>query len=258
MRSRAEILIVGLALASGCGFADGDPWGRVDLSLVVGLRPPASRLDGARLKTANDFRIAIDTVTLEVSAVALTSAGGAGGAFDPADPPPGYALCHNGHCHSDDGRLVAYEDIAAELGGGATVTTVVVASGDGVSVGLGQEREVALACERGCEVDEPATIDRARITIAAWTVRGTAFDALTGDAARLPAGGLAFELEGATPIVWTLSGLGVAFGPGEELERAVALEVEVPPGLFDGVAWDTMSSDEASAAVAKALVEEGE
>ena len=48
--------------------------------------------------------------------------------FDPADPPPGYSLCHNGHTPTP--KLVDYEDIAAELAaasgqGGVTITQAV-------------------------------------------------------------------------------------------------------------------------------------
>ncbi|MCC6621013.1 MAG: hypothetical protein IT385_07145 [Deltaproteobacteria bacterium] len=254
MRSRAEIAVAAAwAFTSGCGFGDGDPWGRVELGLTIELAPDASRLDGARLKTSNDFRIALDELRLEVAEVALTSEGGAGAAFDPAAPPAGYSLCHNGHCHSDDGRLVAYEDIAAELGGGTGATTVVVAIGAGASLVLGDARDVTLACSNGCDVSAPGVIDRARVTVASWRARGTVFDALTGEAARLPAEGLPFEIGGATPFVWTVTELHLAFGPGEELERALGLDVEVPAALFDGVAWGAMSADEAAAVIAEAL-----
>ena len=42
------------------------------------------------------------------------SAGAIGTAFDPARPPAGFTLCHNGHCHATDGRLVPYEQVPME------------------------------------------------------------------------------------------------------------------------------------------------
>ncbi|RAL25332.1 hypothetical protein DL240_03735 [Lujinxingia litoralis] len=93
-----------------CAFTDGSPWGRVLATLE--LSPPS----GATLS-----EVGISSVRLirEVD-------GQAGSAdFDPANPPPGYSLCHNGHCHSDDGRLVDYASIASESGGGSQVVSAV-------------------------------------------------------------------------------------------------------------------------------------
>ena len=241
------------ALAGGCGFDDGRAWGEVELTLTVALTPPASRLDGARLKTANDYRIAIDAFELEVEAVALV--GGVEGAtgFDPADPPAGYSLCHNGHCHAADGRLVAYEDIASEVGGvdgGGGGGTVVSASGSDSELAAGEVVPVTLTCIAGCEVAEPTRVVSATITVAAWTVRGTAYDART-DAARLPAEGIAFELTGAE-VDWS-GPASLAFGPGEPYARALPLAVTLPVDLFDGVEWDTMNDAARSAAIGAAL-----
>ena len=44
----------------------------------------------------------------------------------PGKPPPGYTLCHNGHCHHPSGRLVPYAEIEAELAGGGVGTAAVV------------------------------------------------------------------------------------------------------------------------------------
>lgn len=252
-RSLVELAgATGVALVlSGCGFTDGDAWGEVDLGLDVSFAVPAERLDGGRLKTNNDFRVALEPVALTIGAVELVGGASAAAAFDPADPPEGYSLCHNGHCHADDGRLVPYEDIAAELGatsGGAVVT----ATGAEVDVALGASAAVPLTCAAGCAVAEPTRVSTARVTASGWRLFGVVTDARTGDAARLPAEGRAFEVAGEGEVIWT-GAARAAFGPGEELEATVDLELALPATLFDGIAWDTASDDTIAAGIAQAL-----
>ncbi len=62
----------------------------------------------------------IDTITYRLASESLLSA------FDPQNPPPQYSLCHNGHCHHDDGHLVDYEDIVLEQAESATVQSIVL------------------------------------------------------------------------------------------------------------------------------------
>ena len=113
---RLVLSVVALG-ASSCAFDDGDPWARASFELSLGFEPGAARLDDeGRLVTPGDWAIALETPIAHVDSVTLTMAGEAGTlSFDPAEPPPGYSLCHNGHCHADDGRLVDYEDIELEL-----------------------------------------------------------------------------------------------------------------------------------------------
>src|SRR5688572_29228398 len=111
------------AVGSGEGFATLEPTARVGYTLL-----PAREAGGGFQKLDTDYQAAVTAAHLDASDIALQAAGSggaAGGSFDPGNPPPGYGLCHGGHCHRDDGALVAYEDIAAELaGGGAGPQTV--------------------------------------------------------------------------------------------------------------------------------------
>jgi len=109
-----------LALLGGCAFEDGDPWGVADLSLDVMFAPSADRLSSdGWLRTSADYEVRVDTMRLEIDGLTIRIGDDSGQAigFDPANPPAGYSLCHNGHCHAADGRLVPYEEIAAEVGG---------------------------------------------------------------------------------------------------------------------------------------------
>jgi hypothetical protein len=120
-RTRVAVGAVALALAlapmSACAWQNGEPFGAVTVDLTARWTDDASR-GGAWQKLASDFEVQVTAASATFGALALVDVGTAALNFDPADPPPGYSLCHNGHCHNDDGRLVSYEEIAAELAGG--------------------------------------------------------------------------------------------------------------------------------------------
>src|SRR5687768_11583200 len=99
---------------TGCAFGDGRPWGVAELSLTAAF--PA----GDRVETDGGFAIQIDRIAIEVESVHLDQLpeGEEEGGFDPADPPSGFSLCHNGHCHDEDGNLVSYQEVARRSGVG--------------------------------------------------------------------------------------------------------------------------------------------
>jgi hypothetical protein len=110
-----------IAMATpGCVWGPGEPFGEIAVALDAAWVVPADRdLGGGWQKLASDYEIMIDSATWTTTSLLLIETGEAALNFDPANPPPGYTLCHSGHCHADDGRLVPYEEIAAELAGGA-------------------------------------------------------------------------------------------------------------------------------------------
>ncbi len=118
-------------ILAGCTFQPGVSFGTLaDATLDARFQPPASRMDAeGRLKTASGYRIRIDSLKLmpkQLDFQSTTGKAGTGGSFDPADPPAGYSLCHGGHCHRDDGALISYEEIEAELSGGSLKTATVL------------------------------------------------------------------------------------------------------------------------------------
>lgn len=110
-------------LVVGCTFSPGVSFGSLEgATLSAQFAPDTGRLDSEGwFKTSNDMRLRIDSLELQVKQINLeeSSTSGSAGSFDPANPPPGYSLCHNGHCHRDDGALIDYEDIRAEQAGGS-------------------------------------------------------------------------------------------------------------------------------------------
>ncbi len=223
------------ALLAGCLDA-GAPWGIVRTTLAVDLAPDASRLEGDRLVTARDYRLALASVEVEVDAVSIMIRADTA-AFDPSSPPAGYTLCHNGHCHSDDGRLVPYEEIA----GAAETETLMRLGGETVTLALGERAEVPLAgcASEGCEVLEPVALGSVVVALAGLRVTGHAHDGRAES--RLPPEGVPFSFEvGAVEIE---AALDVGFGPEARLGLALDLALALPPSLFDEIDFSAIGAD---------------
>ncbi len=257
------LALMGVVLA-GCGLDEGRPWGEVTLKLEAAFEPGASRVEAGRLKTALDYRVAISSIDVEVASVAMTALVDGAAAFDPGNPPDGYSLCHNGHCHSADGRLVDYEDIAAELAGAGDAPALISVSGGVAELGLGSREVIGLsACDEvACEVTEPSVVGLVAVEVVSLSISGVAYDARTGEAQRLEGAGVEFA------IVWSAEGVagnavrvavegGWRFGPGESLGLDVAATLALPASLLDGVEF--ASGDEATFGlkVAAAVGEDG-
>lgn len=114
-------------LTSSCTFQPGGAFGSLETATFTArFAPSAGRLDEAgQLKTDTGYRVRIDALAvtaddLDFQYTSGTSATGV--TFDPSKPPPGYLICHNGHCDREDGALVPYEEVEAELSGGSLKT----------------------------------------------------------------------------------------------------------------------------------------
>ncbi|MCA9514934.1 MAG: hypothetical protein KC635_08330 [Myxococcales bacterium] len=253
----ALALLAGSAGAGGCAFSDGDPWGRLELDAAARLDRPADRAVDGKLLTAENYLVALDTVELVPGDVTVAQkAEGSAGAFDPADPPEGYTLCHNGHCHATDGRLVPYEEVAAELagGGGSAGPSVTIPVAAGAMVALptsGEAAEIPLGdCPAGCEWAR-GEMDTVSVAVTSLHLRGTVFDQLTGGAARLPSEGVGFDVTIPLDAVAPSASLHAAFGVDEPVGLRVHATVVVPATLFDGI--DFATADTAGSAFVAAL-----
>lgn len=118
MRTAALLLLFsGCALDAGHGFVT-----LSEASLNAAIEPSVARkLPGGSILTDLGYSVLVNTATIGVEHVEIETlfGGESGGTFDPADPPPGYSLCHGGHCHHESGRLVPYAEIQASGGGAA-------------------------------------------------------------------------------------------------------------------------------------------
>jgi len=247
----------------GCGLEEGQSWGEVRIELEAAFEPGASRLEAGRLKTSLDYRVVITAIDVEVATLVLTARADGAVDFDPADPPAGYSLCHNGHCHSDDGRLVDYEDIAAEVAGGGDAPPLVGVTGGRATVGLGTRGAIDLsACgEVACEVLEPSAVGLVAAELVSVSVAGVAYDARTGPGQRLDSAGVVFEIAwsiddvGARPVRLAAEG-GWRFGPGDALGLDLMATIALPASLLDGV--DFAARDDAVVVGAKVAVKVAE
>jgi hypothetical protein len=230
-----------------CTLFPGSPWGEVEASLVVVFDPPASRLtEEGRLKTSSDYELVLERLAVQVDALEVEVAAAQTGptTFDPSRPPPRYSLCHNGHCHHDDGRLVDYADIERELGGGGNAGAVlVIGASEGPPLELaddkGGQAVPLLPCPEGCLL-ERGEIVQVRALLSALEVSVRAFDRRQGEARRLPEEGTVYgaTLAQLVPVIARVSlPLDGSEPPLLELKGALLL----PPTLFDGVDFEALA-----------------
>lgn len=170
------LLLVTLSGGAGCTFARGDFFGEVDLSLAAAFATPADRdAGGGWQKLDTDYQVQLSSLSLDVSTLRLIDFGESALSFDPANPPPGYSLCHNGHCHGDDGGLYTYEEIEETLsgnGGGDQAVLAVPVGAVDVLAGY----DASLECEGACGLPE-SHIRRVHAVVSALDVSGLVRDA---------------------------------------------------------------------------------
>lgn len=240
-RYRSSLIAAMLACcATSCAFDDGKPWGRALFAVSATFEPPAGRLDDGALITSSDFRIDLAEVELTLASVQLgVSSGGTAAAFDPANPPPGYGLCHNGHCHADSGELVDYEDIVVA---GADEAVVTQALQGALSLTTQPVDATLGECDDGCRIPRGA-LTSVRLHATELRLRGVVHDPLDRLDEPLP-----IDLN--VPLDLEISrGVTGAVGPREPGLIELNLALAVPPHLLDGVDFST--SDDLATEVAQ-------
>ena len=227
-----------IVLSCGCAFEDGNPWGRAEFAVVARFAPAASRLDDGRLRTAKDYRVQIDELAVSIASVeAEVATSGDARTFDPADPPPGYSLCHNGHCHADDGSLVDYADIEAERAGGdfvvaQSVDRIVTLNQEPTQVPLGE-------CSDDCHLDR-GELSLVRLRLRELRIAGSVTDVRD----RLPD---TIDLDARVPL--DIAVVAPVSAPINRTEPGVVVldvDFELPPEFLDEVDFSTASVDENS------------
>jgi hypothetical protein len=246
----ARALLFGLVGLVGCTFEDGEPWGSADLALTARFEVPESRrtADGA-LKTANDY--AIEDLRLELGlaafSLAVTEDADAPAGFDPADPPEGFTLCHNGHCHGPGGKLFSYGEVAAAAGGAGTSGSSGVTADVDAPEGVRLETTPTDVPLVGC----PCDLGRGRVTAASLAltglrVRGTVRD--LRPESRLSGASVSVDLT--VPLDLALNApLSVRVDRGEPVDVAVEAALTVTPHVLDAL-------DFAQSAVSAELAEQ--
>lgn len=170
-----------LGAAAGCTFARGDWFAEVDAVLDTALVMPPSRDAGDGWhKLDTDYQVRFDQVELGIATIDLVDFAGGAGGFDPANPPPGYSNCHNGHCHHTSGALVTYEEIEAELASQTGGASVALSLEPPETLDLLVPGTHPLPCDAGpCGVASEADVRRIRTRVTALSLAGEVRDGLT-------------------------------------------------------------------------------
>ncbi len=240
---RGIALFALVSALTGCTLSPGQPWGEItEAGATASFAPPDDRVDeNGRLLTSKSYAVALDVVVATFATLALQQQeSGSDVAFDPANPPPGITLCHNNDCHTEDGRILTFEEVEASLGGDAASAAVTLDIG--AEVGLRDTpTALPLACGSPC-VLERGDIIAARLAMTSVHVRGIAFDVL-GEGGRLPPGGLSFDivLEPPADVVATTSASIERFQP---VQWTLDARFDLAPGFLDAIDFVDTNSDD--------------
>lgn len=236
MPHRFLILIPWISL-TGCALGPGSPFAVLEPWLAAEYLVPSGRDAGdGWQRLDNDFQVRLSQLEVELAPVALQESSSAAPlTFDPANPPPGYTLCHNGHCDREDGALVPYEEVQAELDGGARgPRTIVSLTGTGALDALAPALR-ALACEPGCDLPytELTRVGTGvtRLTMAGQVRDGRASPRLTGE--------VPWRLEVTLAAPVPLRGdLSLRADNDAPLHARLEVRLRFSGRQLDGLAWD--------------------
>lgn len=241
---RHYVTLALVGVLGACGFTDGDHWASATVSFTPTF--DSAGRDAAALPTTTDFEVRDLSISATFDALVVSqdlATDGGTDTFDPADPPAGYSLCHNGHCHADSGELVDYEDIQAELSAeDSSVRELRVPIDTTTTVTAGATAR-DLACSE-CTFDR-GMISSMQLDVTEWRVTARVFDRRTGDQARIPTEGIDLDL--------TLNGgsvstpLGIVVGPGRAPDIHLTTTFSVAATAFDGVDFSAVDDATISA-----------
>jgi hypothetical protein len=222
----------------GCGLDNGRPFLALDPQITAQFEAdPARGVEPGWQKLASEYEVQVTRVKLALRQIELVGPTKAAASFDPAKPPPGFSLCHGGHCHADDGRLVAYEDVIAEATGTMSLPLLVLGP---ATLDLLAPTAVRLPCPSGCEAG-PGAITRARITIERLVVEGTVRD---GPGVQQPIGSVAFALNVANaanrPLPQVTVPLALPADNQHAPEVSLTLDLRIGSALLDAVPWPSL------------------
>ncbi len=245
------VATVGMAatalLAVGCTFEPGGPFATVEATLETAYERPADRALGATpaQRLASDYAITLTRAEAEIVAVRVLGVEGDGPApsFDPTSPPPGFGPCHNGHCHSPDGRLVPYDEVAAAAGGAPASARPLLEWPLG-RVDLLAPTARALACAMACTLPR-ARLRRAEIAVRTLVFEGTVEDLL--EPRRIERRSFRWAPKPAAagaPVVTLGAPLAIATGREEPARVRLGLSLAPGPSLFDPIDWSRLPAGE--------------
>jgi hypothetical protein len=237
-------LVLPLLLATGCALDAGESFAVLQPSVRAAYTSPISReVGGGYQRLPSEFEVRLTTARMHLERIALLGHEGESSpvTFDPANPPPGYLVCHNGHCDREDGLEVPYEEVEAELagGGGAASTVATLPVGE---VDLLAPETRSLECQPDCEL--PST----NVVSGKWMVTGLQLEGTVRDTLATPrfAGERPFRLaltpsgeddDHEKPIAVLTGGLDIPSDRAHAPRVVLDLTLEMTSEIFDPVDW---------------------
>ena len=114
---KTTIRLLAVLALSACALPEGEAWQQAELEVNAIFEVDGRLQEDGRFKTSKSYEIAFESV--EITGLGFRTEALSSSTpleiFDPANPPEGYNLCHNGHCHNENNELIDYEDIQEEL-----------------------------------------------------------------------------------------------------------------------------------------------
>jgi hypothetical protein len=237
MRTR---LLLPVLLLAGCAWDAGEGFAVLEPTVRAVYAPEEGRevFPGFQALASN-YQVLVTGASIRLERVELIPrrASAGPGLFDPSNPPPGYSLCHGGHCHRDDGALIPYEEIEAELGGGGAAALPLATLPVG-EVNLLNYTPIDVACEPDCE------LPRTELATGRWALTALRLQGLVRDGLDNPriAGERKFQLDlaspaGSSPVAVLEGELDVPSDRENEPRVQLRLLLDVPSRIFDEVNW---------------------
>jgi hypothetical protein len=244
-------------LLVGCAADLGLPWGEVEATIEAGLEVPSDRLRPQGLATASGYVVQLTSLAVTSASVTFTvDPPGADSSFDPANPPEGFSLCHNGHCHAADGSLVDYDIVALSAGGAGRSTRLVPAAAQ-LQPPLPSGQAATAPLSLGCS-DDLCRYDRGELSsialrLAELRMAGRIFDG--GSGGSLPADGAPFDLIVALDTEVTAAAQ-IPFGPDDDPGVKLGIGLALPISLIDAITPDSVADPTLFAPLAETKVRE--
>jgi hypothetical protein len=240
-------LLLPLLVSTGCALDAGEGFAVLQPTLRTEYTSPPSRDAGnGYQRLSSDFQVKLTTAQVKVERIELLGRSGGEGptSFDPADPPPGYTICHNGHCDREDGAQVPYDEVEAELSGGGAAASTVAALPVGELDLLAPETR-ALECQPDCE------LPRTTLSTGKWPLTALRLEGMVRDSRATPRfeGERSFRLELAssdaqrTPVAVLTGSLDIPSDREHAPRVLLDLELALTPSVFDPVDWAAAKLD---------------